>query len=566
VRQFVCSRGLRDQHTFTITTADDRPVIARRDPCPPCEFHPTGHITRAGSYGTSAEKRKQRYLCDGAGEVPPHYFTPPLPRAQVKPGCRCPNCQEFIPVHHGEAATARKHRWPPKVIALTLKMLATGTSYGEASIEARKAVGLDTPDPRRIKRVKPLDTPVPEEFEFAERDDCPPEPDDLFTLDTPEPPRYEGTVVTGPSRRRAPSLAALKARRAWHLAADWVEVFSPIIWDPLEARLRATALAEQARLDADAQAGRPLVRPTVIVIDDVPVWKRRGRTKRKDGGFHLLVVGEVTWVHLDRPRPDQPAWVPELHLRMIRALAKSTRESWLLVFDELGYTPTFVVADAGTPIKSAIKSAFGDRTTFVPSIWHVRQAVLRALGLLARRAVQDPDLIAHTNRLNGKLLLSSVAEWNRWWDDLLALVAGKGLPTEKILAVQKNYRTDYAKILPRLGAYPGVLLSSGGIEELIRHRTNSVLDRRTQFGNAERTNALMDLVVANERGALSDLDAVARAIRKDAEDRKDASGKGGWAVTVRSIDDPQPPGEHYSSLRDPNLAGDLLRARRKAQP
>jgi acetylornithine deacetylase/succinyl-diaminopimelate desuccinylase-like protein len=53
--------------------------------------------------------------------------------------------------------------------------------------------------------------------------------------------------------------AASEARRSWHIAADWCEVFGPVIYAEVDARLRAHALAERARLDAlvDAGAGAP---------------------------------------------------------------------------------------------------------------------------------------------------------------------------------------------------------------------------------------------------------------------------------------------------------------------
>ena len=50
VRQFLCSRGATDAHTFTVTIGDTRPVAVHREPCPECPFHPEGHVVRYGPY------------------------------------------------------------------------------------------------------------------------------------------------------------------------------------------------------------------------------------------------------------------------------------------------------------------------------------------------------------------------------------------------------------------------------------------------------------------------------------------------------------------------------------
>lgn len=181
------------------------------------------------------------------------------------------------------------------------------------------------------------------------------------------------------------------ANNSWHVAADWVEAFAPVIFEPIDQRLRAAALAERARLDALLEAGEPLERPQVLLLDDVPVHGRAyGQQRaRRDDGFYILVAAEVTWGDSD-PLDDAFAVVrPVPRLRLVRAMAKSNHLAWRLLFDELGYHPDFVVADAGTGIGKAIETHFDpDVTRFMPSLWHLRRAVVNGLaenlGLLAR--------------------------------------------------------------------------------------------------------------------------------------------------------------------------------------
>jgi hypothetical protein len=78
--------------------------------------------------------------------------------------------------------------------------------------------------------------------------------------------------------------------------------------------------------------------------------------------------------------------------------------------------------------------------------------------------------------------------------------------------------------------------------------------RRTGFGNIERTNHLLDLVVALEHGAFDNLAEVARQLRDD------ATGHGGWTVPLRDVADPRPAGG-YSSLRDPTLLAEVAKQR-----
>ena len=512
VRQYRCRPLVGDPHTFLVAIEDRRPR-RRTVEAPPCPLGHTAPVQRAGLYGRGGLTRRQRYFCPEGGESDKgHVFTPPLPREHVPEGAGpCPTCDEERSVHRGDTAAARSHQWPSRVVARALDMLSAGASYGEASRWAFDEVGARSGARRRRRS------------------------------------RAPATGTPGPDI----SLASRESHRVWRTAANWVEAFAPVIWGPVEAQLRSTGLAERARIDADMAAGVPMERPQMVVIDDIPVWGRDGPGKRRDGGFYVLVVGETEWI--DRGGGD---WATRLRLRLLRAMAKSNTSAWRLVFDELGYAPDYIVADAGTGIGAAVSTHFAStRTVLVPSLWHVSKTITTALGMRSP-ANRHPAVVSHLLHLGrGDPALTDASAWATWWNQLADLCRSLGLPASKIASQRRNYERPVAAVLPHLAAVPSLTLASGGLETLIRERVDHVLASRTQFGNIERTNALLDLVVARAHGAFTDLHAVEHLLRGDAEDHD------GYAVVLRAIDDPQPETGVYSSLRDANLLVSLARAR-----
>lgn len=516
-RRYRCSPPVGDTHSFSVTLEDGRPVGWQ--PAPPCPRHPGSFVVRNGLYGKGA-KRRQRYRCSPPDGGKLHAFTPPLPREHVHPADGpCPHCEERRGVHRGDSAAARRHRWPTKTVARGLARLAGGESYAEVSRWALRTAGISLAVPRRK----------------------------ASTSSTPPP--------TSTKRRKRRSRAAVESRRIWHIAARWVEAFAPVIWQPIDDRLRADALAERARLDAAIAAGEPLERPQVWILDDKPVWGGEKRSKRRDGGFFLLIIGEVTW---EPPgRGDDPRFpVPRTRLRLVRAMAKSNSLAWRLCFDELGHTPDFVVADAGTGIGSAVTAHFSPpRTHFVPSLWHISHSIRRSLKAKSREAYNRP-LEQHLAELSREgSALTGLDAWAAWWDELERLVRAEGLPVDKALGQRRNYEAPMAAVLPDLLTNPGVPVSAGGLETLIREDVDPALTLRTQFGNIERTNSLFDLVVARAHHAFDDLGAVAHQLRANVEPHD------GWTVALRAFDDPQPEVGRYSSLRDVTLLATLARER-----
>ena len=533
-RRYRCQPRVGEVHTFSvlIDAGGGRAIWAPPPPCP--GDHTAAHIIRFGTYGKTGQKRRQRYRCTPADGSAPHVFTPPLPREHVHPaGETCEICQERRGTHHGETAIARRHGWSTPIVAAALDKLSAGATYGEVSKWALEARGTALHVPRRR---------------------------------SPPPPRAQPGADPPAKKRRIPSRGARLARNAWHIAADWTEAFSPVIFGPIEAGLREHAMAERARLDAAVAAGVPLDRPQVLVIDDLPVYGRDedgSGTSRRDAGFFLIVVAEILW---HDPGPTDPAGiaVAEQKIRLIRAMPKANGPAWRLVFDELGYAPDFVVGDASTAIVSAVGTHFGKRTQFIPSLWHLARAVRFGLektpGAVAKTASGKRlgnDLWQHMGELGrGGPALANVEAWSDWWDRLEAILRTLELPGERVLARRRLYERQMTNVLPALIANPALPMSTGGLENLIeRHVEPMLAKRRAQLANIERTNALMDLAVARIHGSFVRQSRVVELLRKDAKEHA------GWTVSLRSIADPYPRTGRYSSLRDPTLLASIARER-----
>lgn len=245
-------------------------------------------------------------------------------------------------------------------------------------------------------------------------------------------------------------------------------------------------------------------------------------------------------------------------------MAKANGPAWRMVFDELGYTPDFVVGDASTALTSAVRAHYGYRTTFVPSLWHVARAIERGLIQTPGATTATPSgkrlergLYRHLAEISRDgAAMASLEGWSKWWDDLDALLAGLGLPRDYANRRRMLYEAPMLKALPALLANPAVPMSTDGLEKHIQAHLEPVLrGRRAQLANIERTNALFDLVVARIHGAFVRHGPVTQALRKD------ATGHEGWTIALRSITDPYPPVGRYSSLRDPTLQVSVARDR-----
>lgn len=552
-RRYLCAPTVGASHSFTVLIEGPAAPRAAPSPVPLCDEaeHASSRVVRAGPYGRRT--RRQLYRCFPANGDPTHTFTTTLPRNHVhRDGELCEICEERRGIHHGQTAVARQHVWPTHIVADGLEKLSSGGRYGEVSKWALAAVDVSVHKPRRAS---PQLLPLAPGATIGAHPRSVDIPVDLRR----KPPRGKA------EKSRRPSIGTRLSRNAWHIAADWTEAFAPVIFGPIETRLRSQALAERARLDSAVLTGDYIDRPQVILIDDVPIYGRDEETDaaRKDAGFFLLVVAEVVW---HEPGPTDPVGVPiaEQKIRLIRAMAKANTPAWRLVFDELGYTPDFVIGDSATAIVSAVGAHFGNRTRFVPSLWHVARAIREGLMETPGVAVATPkgkrldrDLSSHLGELarDGAAIASPEA-WVRWWDELDRILVRLDLPRDHALRRRALYEAQILRVLPALVANPAVPMSTGGLERLIQQHVNPVLaTRRAQFANIERTNALFDLVVARLHGAFVHRSKVIALLRKDAE------AHGGWTVALRTVADPHPKGGRYSSLRDPTLLASVARER-----
>lgn len=480
-------------------------------------------MIRYGTYGKATANPRQRYLCSPADGSRPHVFTPALPRDHVHEGSdRCEHCEELRGVHRGDTAVARRHTWSTRIVARGLEQLALGSSYAEVSRWAIRATGVKrTRAPNRNSREK---------------------------------------------KRRKTNASSRESRNTWHIAADWTESFAPVIFESVDRRLRAKALADRQRLDVTSALGCPAVRPQVWLLDEVPVYGReldqiRSSRTRRDTGYSILVAAEVHWTDGDEESEFWP--VATEQLRLVRAFPNGSSLAWRILFDELGYTPDFIVADAAPPIITAVEQHFdGQRTRLIPSMWHMKNAIRGALPKNATVANADgnqllPDLEAHFRTLASRDgALANVKAWKAWWDTLEKLLRSHKLPLGGVKSRRKTYEARVSRMLGTFNRHRTLPLSTGGLEAIIQRQIQPLLaGRRSGFGNIERTNNLLDLVVARANGAFDNLNDVAKLLREDAVRHE------GWTVALRSISDPRPPGGHYSSLRDGTLLTTLAEQR-----
>lgn len=531
-RRFRCVPGTGTAHYFTLVEYDRDVALSARWSAPPaCPDHPGSRVVRNGRYGSKTPKPRQRYLCTPADGSNPHSFTPPLPRDHVHENAEdCSHCEELRGVHRGETAVARRRSWSTRIVARGLEQLAAGATYADVGRWALRATGT----------VRTRTTPVSAD------------------------PAAEAKRV---------SAASKESRRAWHIAADWTEAFSPVIYSPVDESLRSQAMLERARLDALFDAGEPLERPQVVLLDDVPVYGRDLGAKtrsRRDRGYYILCAAELLWATrvldpYEDPFGAQPP--PTQKLRLLRAMPKSNTPAWRLVFDELGYAPDFIVADAGTGIAAAIAAHFDPSyTRFIPSLWHLTRSVERSLADTVGAFTASPTgsgreligpLAEHTRKLSRHSgVLDSPDTWSAWWDELLDILTARRLPTNKIANQRRDYEGPMAAVLDDLAVLPDIPVSTGGLETLIaKHVTPLLAMRRTSFANIERTNLLLDLVVARHHGAFDDLGDIVKLLRGD------TIAHAGWTVPLRRIADPKPRKGTYSSLRDTTLLDSLAKQR-----
>lgn len=581
-------KKLYKAHTFSTLDAEDAMVVPRYTPPPPCPVHRRKcRVTRDGTYGKSGARR-QRYRCvpSDAKERKKykggkHTFTPQLAREHVHYGeTHCEGCGEALNVHRGSGAAARRQSWNERIVAEGLVRLARGDSYGAVSEWAWEETGRKRTRPAKLSQKEKERREKEAEWRRAVREA------EASGLPAPRRPRGTATPLPGepPERRRAvdasgaPTAPRKRSSRTravnarWHTAADWVEVYGPVIWKDVERSLLRAERVEGRRRGALTAAERlEDGRPSVLLLDDIPVNTRamNDGTGKRVSRRAYFVLGAATVVWPTRAadvvrEPDDRL----TKLRLLRAYATNEADAWRLLFRELGYEPgvhepEFILADAGTGLMKAVETYFR-HAVVVPSIYHLTQAVWKALEETPGATVMGddgpmlrPELLDIVGSLSAERLRAMDAKrWKGWWDSLERVLDRHGLPQTKLAERRDNYEDTIAAALDKLRGNAAVPLSTGGFETVLRTSVQTVLTgRRAGFSNIERTNSLLDLVVAANRGAMSNTNRVIDLLREHSKPSK------GWAAPVRDIADPQPPfPARYSSLRDRDLVTDLAEA------
>ncbi|WP_185995756.1 hypothetical protein [Nocardioides campestrisoli] len=372
------------------------------------------------------------------------------------------------------------------------------------------------------------------------------------------------------------SYNASMGKSSWHLAADLVEQYSPLIYGRVMERVRAREARQRAANDKQQRAlpDTPLAAPVTYLLDELPIFLRQHR--KLTVAWSVLAVVEVIW-HPGPTPMDAPT--RENRLRLARAYPTGDTAAWLLVLGELE-RPDFVIADAASSIQNAVTAMYDGTVPIVPSLYHahrnIREGIVELAGtthVVEGRAVPLPQLAKHLDVLTRSDLLNlGRADWSRWWDSVIAEVADLGAPVEKLLIQRDVYEDRIWTGIQVLTDHPHLPASNAAIENRLRATLSPFLENRKQlFRNIARTNCLLDLAVARAQGAFRNLDDITHLLREDNE------AHGGWAPTPRAVADPQPPyigppGEAatrrpqvYSSLRNRALVPALL-AQRTGSP
>jgi hypothetical protein len=592
-RDYLCTPVGGRPHKFAVMIEPgEEPAPVFQTP-PSCPVHGTAsRRTRWGTYRSAdGSTHRQRYRCEPF-ELDPDYprgshtFTPTLPRSHIDEGARCTACEQRRSVHSGGQAVSRGHSWPLRIVAEALEKLASGAeSYGSVSVWAWRAIGRRRTRPAKLSdgererraKVKEWERACRKAEAEGSRKPRKPRGLSLEPLPSDRPERRRRVDANGeelPPRRISERSA--EAHRRWHTAADWVEMFAPVLWQPLHERLLEEERKEHSRrskMSADERGADG--RPQALLLDDIP-FQTKGvfegaSTPRMTRDYFVLGAATIVWP--DRA-PGKPAPVLDdryTHLRLVRAYPTNEAAAWQLLFQELGYEPgvcepEFILADAGAGLRRGV-AGFFRQAVFVPSLFHIHRALALALESQTPGAavITDagpalhPDIAAHLGWLTARRLRSiTKAQWSAWWDDFETLLERLGLAPEKIQERRSTYQEPVERALPALRRNPGVPMSTGGFENVLHRRVQAVLTGRAHgFANIERTNNLFDLVVCRDRGVFDNRPEVIEALRSEALRYE------GWSAEPRTVADPQPPpgSGRYSSLRDRDLLLQLTRAR-----
>ena len=471
-QRFLCRPLNGDEaHTIQVPLLDGE-VTQPVPPAPPerCDLHPTSRVRRDGKTKTRRGIERQRFLCFPINGDAPHRFTPALSRLVVNHGETCSECQTFRAVTRGDTNAARGHKFTTRIVAQSLARLGNGDSYGATAVWAKRQMEIN---------------------------------------------HKHGSVD------ETPALSPTKARKnSWRLAADWVETFSPVLFEPWVERARTQVLETLAGPSKDR-------RVVALLLDDIPIVAKSINGVAKRDRFSVIAATESI-IDLDTGQRTN-------RLRLLRAFADHSGDAYKLVLAELGYVPDIVLADGGTGVGAAVRwlqEKNPDKPfTICLSAYHLRSQLLAQLAGLTRNYGFQPGDLA--TRLETWSFVESSFSWQTWWSDYEQRLTSQGLPqtawpkkwfseTKPMIDQQMEVLDEY-RVIPR---------STGAIESvLFRVVKPSLSGRALGFGNLERTNRLLDLMTLSANNELDDVAKITSALMADARRHQ------GFVPPVRSITD-----------------------------
>jgi len=275
----------------------------------------------------------------------------------------------------------------------------------------------------------------------------------------------------------------------WRLAGDWCEVFGPVAVD----------------------GKLPTEWPRVLVLDHIKFRLKLRRNGKRISG------GRSGWVIFCAAGHDGATTT---RLVSLRAGSKPSQPEWAAFLRSMPGVPDVVVGDGETASRRAVEAVWGTPATggpvWVSSSWHLRKTLRNLLRRKHGRDDGDPVVDA--------------LEWafrdEDHWLAFLTLAHESGLRDLRIWLLRRE--DELLAQMTHVQANPGWSRASGALESQIRPVQAALEPRRGGFRNKERTQRLLDLMLAYRLGLADEL-AYAHAIREA------SSANHGFAAKRRAI-------------------------------
>ena len=363
--------------------------------CPQPE-HAGSRVRLDGLYG-KAGHRRQRYRCLPSNGERPHRFTERLPREEAWHDA-CEICERPVGLHEGPHA-ARHYQFVARGIAEALQAVGAGASYRQAALVARE----------RARRL-PVD----------------------------------------------PETGELRMTRHGQLAADWVEVFAPVVFEP----------------------HRPSAWPGTgsLLLDDLPFSLHDPATGRFRIAFRVFCAAGFEQGRLK-------LWRLEAH-------TSKSQADWERFLASLEGAPARVVCDNDLGLTAAVRARFPLAELYLCE-WHLRHALERLMAKIHRSEPQHREPIdALLPRLEAAFTGPSF--WAPFVRDAQAAEIPRlsGWLESNGRIVSDQFRRRGLRSL-RPAEMP---LSTSPLDGLVEPIRAALHPRRYGLKNRERTNRLLQLM------------------------------------------------------------------------